>query len=164
MAANSLTAARLRELLHYDPDTGVFTNRIKRSRKTVPGAVAGCLTVGRIAIRLDGVLHLAHRLAWLYMTGEWPKMEVDHRDGDASNNRWASLRDVPHQVNIQNQRRPRADNGTGFLGVSRRGDKFLAQIADKDGGRPRIGEFATPEEAHAAYLEAKRRLHAGCTI
>ncbi len=164
MATAILTQDRLRELLHYDPDTGVFTNRVKRSRKTIAGAVAGCLSRGRVVIRLDGRLHLAHRLAWLYVHGRWPSMDVDHIDGNAQNNRLHNLRDVPHQVNIQNQRRARADNTVGLLGVSKRGGKFLAQIADKDGGRPRIGAFATPEEAHAAYLEAKRRLHEGCTI
>lgn len=163
MAAGHITAARLRELLTYDPETGAFTNRVKRSRKVVPGEPAGGLRCGYVAIRLDGRLYQAHRLAWLYMTGAWPAADVDHINGDRADNRWVNLRDVPHQANMQNQRRPRSDNKTGFLGVHRIGDRFGAQIKGPRGWLG-LGYFATPEEAHAAYLKAKRELHEGCTI
>jgi len=165
MAAADLTAARLRELLHYASDTGVFTWRVFRCGRAMPGAVAGRKSGQYWCINIDGQTFKASRLAWLYVTGEMPENVVDHWDTDKLNNRWSNLRDIPQSHNIQNQRRAQADNILGVLGVTHhaKNNKFQARITV--GGRTRsLGYFASAVEAHAAYLEAKRTLHAGCTI
>ena len=156
-----LTAARLREMLHYDPETGVFTWLIDR-----PGGVKGGMQAGRldsrgyIVIRVGGCRWLAHRLAWFYMTGERPIHEVDHRDTVRNNNRWSNLRPATRRQNGQNLRAPRSDNSTGYLGVSskRGSSSFVAQIK-VNGKTKHLGTFADPAEAHRAYLAAKREVH-----
>lgn len=165
MAKPILTAARLRELLHYDPETGAFTCRVKRGNWHV-GQTVGCLdTKDKYPrIRLDYVLHLSHRLAWLYVYGEWPK-QLDHIDGDRTNSRIANLRDVSQTWNAQNLHGPRVDNSTGRLGVTFCKDtkKWRAKI-QANGASIEVGRFSSLDEASNAYLEAKRRLHQGCTI
>lgn len=162
--AFELTAQELRQILHYDPETGVFTWLIKPSARTDAGSVAGSDNgSGYLAIGYKRKRYYCHRLAVLWMTGEWPEDRVDHRDGDTHNNAWGNLRDTSQLVNQQNQRRPRSDNTTGFLGVYPQGDKFIAQIGIC-GKRWKIGQFDTAEEASEAYLSAKRDLHEGCTI
>lgn len=119
---NDLTAERLRKLLHYDPETGEFTRLHDRGKRFKAGSVSGCLdhSTGYWRVRIDDCLYHGHRLAFLYMTGEWPKHEVDHMNGRRSDNRWSNLRDVASSVNQQNQRRARADNKCGDLGVCQR--------------------------------------------
>jgi hypothetical protein len=97
------------------------------------------------------------------MTGRWPNGVVDHINGDTSDNQWSNLRDVTHSVNCQNQRRAKRSNASGLLGVSFFDGKPRASIS-VDGRPIHLGTFDTPEAAHQAYVEAKRKLHAGCTI
>jgi len=165
MAAAILTQDRLRELLHYDPDTGVFTWRVFRCGRAMPGAVAGRVSGAYWCINIDGATFKASRLAWLYMTGSMPENIVDHRDTDKLNNRWKNLRDIPQARNLQNQRKAQADNLLGVLGVTHhpKNNKFQARIT-LDKKTRSLGYFKTAEEAHAAYIEAKRRLHEACTI
>lgn len=165
MAKTDLTAQRLRELLHYDPEAGVFTWRVDRSIKTKAGAVAGGPMVrGDHAICIDFRKHKTHRLAWLYMTGEWPKHEIDHRDTDALNNRWENLREATSAQNKQNLRKAKGRNRCGVLGVYLHGqnklgaDRWRARIR-VDGTTVHLGLFDSAELAHAAYVSAKRRLH-----
>ena len=89
-----LTYERLRELLHYDPETGAFTWIKSTYRKGQPGTPAGCLSkrLGYILIGIDKRLYYAHRLAFLWMTKQWPEKEVDHINLDKADNRWANLR------------------------------------------------------------------------
>lgn len=164
MATPIITGARLRELLHYEPLTGVFTALIKRSNTKV-GVPLGSVSNGYLLIRLDYVLYKAHRLAWLYMTGEWPEHQLDHINGVRSDNRFANLRSVTNAMNCQNQRGPRSNNRSGFLGVCwhMRARKWVAQI-QVDGAHHYLGLFETQELAHAAYLEAKRGMHLFGTI
>lgn len=163
-AAPELTAERLRELLHYDPDTGVFTWRVRTNSRAAAGAVAGAMTGrGYLRIGINRKEYMSHRLAWLYVHGSWPEGDIDHRDGNPLNNRIGNLRDVTNVVNLQNQRRARAGNKCGLLGVSPSQGKWMAQIRAE--GRNRyLGRFDTPALAHAAYLRAKRELHPGCTL
>lgn len=162
MAKTDLTAQRLREILHYDPETGVFTWRIKRGGK-MPGAVAGCKAVGKVIISIDDTLWRAHRLAWLYMTGNLPTNNIDHIDGNPHNNIFSNLRDVTQLVNAQNIRRPSKNNSIGVLGVLKHGPSWRASLL-ANGVLHRVGGFKTKEEAAVAYLELKRKFHDGCTI
>lgn len=155
-----ITYERLREMMSYDPETGVFT-RLETDDAMPAGTTHA---TGYIDIRVDGFKYRAHRLAWLYMTGSFPSGVIDHLDGVKTNNRWSNLRDVTQFVNMQNQRLPRAGSKSGWLGVTAaRGGKWLASIK-VHGRRIYLGTFREPEEAHAAYLAAKRERHAGCTI
>ena len=164
MAKPTVTAQRLRYLFNYDPATGNFTRRVRVSRNTKVGDMAGTKSPdGYLHIRVDCCLYLSHRLAWIYVTGEQPKFQIDHIDGNRCNNAFSNLRDVYCGINSQNQRSARADNKSGFLGVAKNGSGWGASI--KAGGmKHHLGTFKNPELAHAAYLEAKRRLHPGCTI
>lgn len=159
-----LNAERLRELLRYDPETGVFTWLVRTSTCIKVGDVAGTTdTLGYILIRVDGVRYKAHRLAFLWMTGEWPKDMIDHINGAKGDNRFANLRPATPAENRQNQRRAKSNSQTGLLGVCRHGKRFRATIRI-DGRYIHLGTFDTPDQAHETYLAAKRRLHSGCTI
>jgi hypothetical protein len=166
MAGADLTAQRLRDLLDYEPNTGIFTRRVWRGGTSRAGSVAGAShgKTGYLQISVDGRLYFAHRLAWLHYYGEHPKKHIDHINGDKSDNRISNLRDVSRSVNLQNVRRARVDNlATGLLGVIRSRDKFSAHIF-VDGKSKHLGVYSTAPEAHAAYLIAKRAMHEGCTI
>jgi hypothetical protein len=141
-----LTRARLRELLHYDPETGQF----RRRRPLRPGYVANLISI-------DRHIYPAHQLAWLYMTGRWGRPVIDHRDGDPANNRWANLRRATRSQNAANRRRAR-NNTSGFKGVSRCESGKWRAIVSKDGRTKRLGRYSTPQAAHAAYVAAARRL------
>lgn len=161
MAETNLTADRLRELLHYDPTTGVFTWRAGRQGVSHAGAVAGDMNKrGYWRICIDGRRYMANVLAWLYMTEMWPSLDVDHRNNVRHDNRWKNLRHVTRSVNNQNQQRARTDNKSGFLGVSpnRKGWSASITLMRK---KVHLGTFPTPEQAHAVYLHAKRQLHEG---
>lgn len=159
-----LTQGRLKELLHYCPDTGVFTRRVRTSNRVHVGDVAGnrhC--AGYWEICLGGKKHLAHRLAFLYMTGEWPKEHVDHINSDRNDNRWANLRAATNSENMQNVRVAREDNQSGLLGAHRNRRRYFAKIR-VDGKTRRLGSFGTAQEAHDAYMAAKKELHPFSTI
>lgn len=164
MTNENLTAQQLRERLDYNHQTGELTWRVNASSKARIGDVAGGPdSSGYVKIGLFGRDYRAQRLAWLHFYGEWPAGQVDHIDGNPTNNAIANLRDVEQAVNQQNQRRAHASSSHGFLGVSRLGKKWRACI--KVGAeRMYLGVFGSPEEAHAVYLDAKRRMHTGCTI
>lgn len=165
-----LTAERLREVLDYDPETGVFTWRVKLSNRALAGAVAGTLNQrwGYTYISIDSTLYRACRLAWMWMLGEWPNGNIDHLNGVRNDDRFVNLRDVSQSVNMQNIRGAHGNSHSGLLGASmmhnRRGTKPWAARIVVD-GRPRhLGYFSSGEEAHEAYIAAKRKLHEGCTI
>jgi hypothetical protein len=144
-----LTQARLKELLHYDPETGHFTWRVSRSR-TPAGSRAGTPgSNGYTNIGIDGVLRLAHRLAFLYMTGALPP-EVDHINRDKSDNRWANLRPASRRENEGNKGLL-SNNTSGHRGVSwyKRTRKWSAK-GKRDGRQIHLGYFDTLEEAAAA--------------
>lgn len=166
---NFLTAERLRELLHYDPETGLFTWAVERRRKVQAGAIAGTLNkVGYRVIRIDYRLYLAHRLAWLYSYGDWPRGVIDHVNGEHADNRLCNLRDVDDTINAQNVIKPRAHSRSGVLGahlhIRADGLPSWRAAVRVDGKTVHLGSFQTPEQAHEAYLSAKRELHDGCTL
>lgn len=152
----TMTQAELKQALHYDPATGVFTWRSSTGQRRVRvGAVAGSVkTTGYRDLSVNGRAYLAHRLAWLYMTGRWPTADVDHRNRLRDDNRFHNLREATRAQNGQN-RKPRAGSAAGFTGVSRSGGKWCAVIMA--GGRQRvIGRFDDLELAKAARLAAER--------
>jgi HNH endonuclease len=135
-----LTAERLRELMTYHPETGMFTYLVTRSPRALAGMhVAGSLNaVGYFVITIDRRHYTAHRLAWLWMTGEWPKHEIDHIDEVRTNNVWSNLRDVTRRLNLLNRR----NVGPWF-------DKSRGQWQLRV-GRMHVGRFPTREAALAA--------------
>jgi hypothetical protein len=145
---------RVRELLNYDPETGLFTWRTAR-RGAAKGAVAGSKRKdGYVVIRIDYVPILAHRLAWAHVTGSWPKEEIDHRNLDPSDNRLCNLRAATRSQNHAN-RHCYKTNTSGLKGVSwkKARNGWEAQIR-KSGKKFFLGVFQTKEEAHAAYVAA----------
>lgn len=164
---DKVTVERLREVLNYDPASGIFTWRISTCTRPLAGRVAGRIVAkGYISIGIDSVHYFAHRLAWLYVHGEWPNGLIDHINGKEADNRIANLRVVDDRTNKENQHKASIHNkSTGLLGVSfhKAGGKYTAQI-HHNRRKIHLGSFNDPNTAHMAYLEAKRRIHAGCTI
>ncbi len=155
---SELTAERLRELLSYDPATGVFTRVKTTCSRLKPGCEAGTVSVyGYVRIQVDGRIYPAHHLAWLYVHGEWPVGIIDHANGERSDNSLANLRPATISQNKANSRL-RQDNQSGFKGAYRASNgRWRAQI--RCHGRLRsLGRFATAEQAHAAYVKAAAEL------
>jgi hypothetical protein len=152
---STLTQKRLKEVLNYDPETGEFTWLVSAGRRVRVGDVAGYQRPdGYCRIQIDGRNYRAHRLAWLHMTGEWPPHQIDHINGDPSDNRTSNLRPATHSQNMANSRKPR-HNTSGFKGVSWQAAqrKWVASL--KVNGRTRfLGRFDCPAAAHAAYVAA----------
>ena len=161
---SGLTVERARELFTYDPDTGDLTRRLTLCGRAIAGRVAGFTDRdGYMSVWADGRKYLIHRLAWISYYGVWPYDQLDHIDGNRSNNRIENLREVDNAENTQNQIRPRADNRLGIMGVHNSRGKYLSQIGVA-GKNIFLGRFNTPEEAHEAYIKAKRELHPGNTL
>lgn len=156
----------LRHRLSYDPETGVF--RWKFRDDAIPmwntryaDKEAGYLSSydGYVRFAIDGVDFAAHRVAFKMMTGREPVMEIDHRNGRRHDNRWSNLREATPAQNRRNQR-PKDRGGRLPKGVYRPANRkrYVAQIK-VDRKVIYLGSFATPEAAHAAYVEASRKLH-----
>lgn len=158
-----LTQERLKEVLTYGPETGVFLNRIKRSWRSPAGSVAGCIYRGKWGsywvVRVDMKMYFAHRLAWLYMVGRWPKEHIDHINGNGIDNRMCNLREATNFENAQNIS-SKARAASGYVGVrwSPGSKKWYASIGTNYKNKF-IGLFDNPADAHAAYLSEKARIH-----
>jgi hypothetical protein len=145
-----LTADRLREVLAYDPETGEFTWREPGFGRRLD-LRAGCASKSRgyVVIRVDGRLFFAHRLAWLFMTGEWPADQVDHKNNRRADNRWMNLR--PATVSQNNHNRSVLSRSTsGVKGVSRTRSRWRASVR-VNGRTIVLGHHDTKEAAAAAY-------------
>jgi len=155
------TYERVTGLLHYEPETGVFTWRHTcGDRHTIAGQVAGGINVhGYRAIRIDGGRYRANRLAWLWMTGDWPTHIVDHENGIKADDRWSNLRAATKSQNNANSRL-KSNNKSGFKGVVYREKfgKWTAQITVNRTHRY-LGAFDSPEAAHEAWLAAAKEAH-----
>lgn len=148
-----ITAEKLRAIMQYDAGTGVFQYRIGQR----VGGIAGSFSHrGYRKVCIDGRNYYEHRLAWLYMTGEWPHAQIDHKDMNTLNNRWQNLRYAIASQNHGNSHR-RVNNTSGFKGVSwsRRNSAWIAQIT-RHGVHACLGIFTSREEAFAAYCVAAR--------
>ena len=139
---HSITLEQANEKVSYDPETGVFTLRNSGKPYLAKDGVGyRIIAFGRVKV-------LQHRLAFLFMTGQWPKQNVDHINGDRLDNRWANLRDVPQRVNCQNKAGVR--NGSKVLGANFNANAWEARI--NIGGKALyLGRFKTQQEAHDAY-------------
>jgi len=154
-----LTAERLRELLHYDENTGLFT-WLARHHKIPAGAVAGTMSLGYRRIKIDGRSHLAHCLAWYYVHGTMPHCEVDHINCVRDDNRLHNLRLATRSENAQNMIRPKSNNTSGIRGVNwyARRETWRAYIT-LNGQTKHLGYFANMEDATAARKRAEEKYH-----
>lgn len=156
-----LTQARLKELLHYDPLTGVFTWLQARGYRMAVGDIAGCIGAGGyVMISCDYHRYRAHRLAFLYMTGTFPSSDVDHKNGLRSDNRWSNIRNATRSENMQNIGGAQSNNKLGIVGVhfNKKAKKYQAMI-QVHGKNKYLGLFDTIDAASSAYLTAKNSLH-----
>lgn len=146
---------RLREVLDYDPVSGQFRWKVQLSPRGSSGSLAGSQRPsGYIQISVDGEQHYAHRLAWMYVTGSFPKEHVDHVDGKRSNNAFKNLRECNRRENGQN----RSSASVKGCTWDKQKGKFRAQIG-VDGKIVNLGLHSTMEDAQSAYASAKRELH-----
>jgi hypothetical protein len=163
----ALTQERLKHLFTYDPMTGFLTRRVKSKNGHKAGTVASARDVdGYVIVGIDGRTYFAHRLAWLYMFGAFPAGEIDHKNHIHDDNRLSNLRDVSTSRNQQNRIKAQANNRTsGLLGVSWHKDNKRWRATIHINGRQRlVGQFDSAQEAHVAYIQAKRESHECCTI
>jgi len=162
----SIDVEVLRGLLDYDPKSGVLTWKHRQDARPqwnakCAGKIAGSLnkSIGYVTLRIFDKAYYAHRVAYALMTGEWPKNGIDHINGDRKDNRWDNLRPANQSQNMMNRRKS-AKNSTGYKGVcyDKTHKVYVADIR-ANGKSIRIGRYATPEEAHAAYCKASADLH-----
>ena len=157
-----LTVQRLKEVLHYDADTGLFTRFAGRGRWKER---AGTINRGYLTIIVDQKRYRAHRLAWLYVHGEWPNDEIDHINGERADNRISNLRVATRTQNLHNISKANRNSKSGLRGTMwiSSTNKWRAAIV-VEGKFKHLGMFDEAEQAHAVYVEAKRILHPFCTI
>ena len=151
MSENLLTQKRLREVLEYSPESGIFVWKIRVSNRIRIGDTAGHRQhIGYIHIAIDNKTYYAHRLAFLYMEGYFPENDVDHLDGVRNNNRWKNLRHASRSCNLQNTKL-RPISTSGFMGVSwsKYAKKWHARICIHR-KRIHLGYYDTAEEAAIA--------------
>jgi hypothetical protein len=150
MKNNNLTHEMLCETLNYNPDTGVFI-WVKGLYKSVKsGSTAGAThSQGYEQICINRKRYYSHRLAWFYVNKKWPEYNIDHIDGDTSNNKINNLRDVKQVENARNRHRVRSDSSTGIRGVSRHGNKYRF-VATVDKSRKVIGTYDDINAARVA--------------
>lgn len=169
-SCHDLSMAEVLEQVSYNPESGVFTwiggRRQKGAHRRTAGAPASRKAAsGYLAVTISGVPVLCHRLAWFITYGAWPTEDVDHANGNRQDNRIANLRHGDRSFNMQNLKRSHRDSASQILGAhfDRRRGRWMSSIC-KQRRTKFLGYFDTAEEAGAAYLAAKRRLHEGCTI
>lgn len=154
-----LTQERLKEILEYNPKTGVFTYLIPRGGKS-PGDQAGSINqLGYCQIEIDYKKHLRHRLAWLYIYGEFPEGFLDHVNGITTDDRIENLREATAGENQFNSRR-RKDNKSGFKGVHwHKGiNKWVGSVKHNK-KQIHVGSFDCPKKANQAVKAKREELH-----
>lgn len=159
MATDLITQERLKNLLHYNPDTGVFTRR-NTFRNLTAGSVVGCVGAGGyMQCSLDNKMYKMHRLAWLYVHGRWPADQIDHINHNVTDNRILNLREVSCAENHQNRAR-RTKNSSGYLGVGwHKRDKRWQVHIEVNGKRHHIGYYTQLPDAIAARKAAELKYH-----
>ena len=162
---NHIDSTRLKEILNYDPETGIFTWKERPARCIAIGDIAGCSKFRYTTICISYRNYGAHRLAWLYVHDEWPPEFVDHINGLTHDNRICNLRLADNSGNQQNQKKAQSNNKSGYLGVDwhKKSKSWRASLVVNK-KRTELCGFKTPEEASQAYLAAKRELHPFSTL
>ena len=161
----NLTQDLVKHYFNYDPETGIFIRKITTAKSSKIGEIAGGKDQkGYIRIRILNKKYRAHKLAWLYMYGNYPE-QIDHINGIKDDNRISNLRLADNFINSQNKRKLLKSNKSGYMGVHFDNNikMFRARIGHK-GKNICLGFYDDPKVAGEAYLKAKRELHAGCTI
>ena len=159
---STLTQNRVKDILNYDPISGIFTWKVNVSSTGRAGNVAGSANkAGYLLIRVDKKLYLAHRLAALYREGEFPPALIDHLDMNKSNNSWANLRHATKAENSQNKMKAQSNNSkTGLLGVFwSEQQKMWGAKVNVNRRQHHAGFHSTPELAYEAYVNLKRAIH-----
>jgi hypothetical protein len=155
--APRISQERLKALLSYDPATGIFMNLVTR-RSAKKGKRAGWINAyGYRCVRLDGRTYYMGPLAWFYVTGYWPKDEIDHRNLNKRDDSFSNLREATRSQNCANKRVQKT-SVLGIKGVHFRFGRYIA-IIKKAGKLRHLGCFATLELARAAYRAAAQELH-----
>lgn len=159
-----LTAQHVKNVFSYNADTGIFNWRQKVAQRVKIGDLVGSKHhSGYLTVFTLGRSYRLHRLAWLYVHGTMPTCLIDHINGVKSDNRIVNLRLSNPMENAQNRHQAQRGAESGLLGVARNGNNWQAYI--RVNKIPKyLGTFKTPQEAHQAYLVAKRKYHAACTI
>ena len=156
-----ITQERLHELFDYDASTGNFIRKTNVTYNAKIGDVAGCKdhSTGYLRLRIDGKAYYCHRLAWFYVHGSLPAMQIDHINGNRTDNRIENLREASNYENCLNNSL-RTNNTSGYIGVSwsKNMKKWESYITSNQ-KRIKLGYFDDPEKAHQAYVEAKQKLH-----
>jgi len=153
-----LTQDRLKELLHYDEETGIFTRKTRVANR-LAGSVSGARhNKGYIQIMIDGENHLAHRLAWFYVYGKWPINQIDHINRIKTDNKIKNLRDVDSSINQHNVG-IRSHNSSGVTGVykSSRSKKWVATIEVRN-KKHCLGTYSSLDEAKFARQEFEKQI------
>ena len=165
MTAEIVGAARLRELLSYNPETGIF-EWLRRVNAMVPAGPAGSVNaIGYRYITIKRRHYLAHRLAWFMSYGTWPEIQIDHINGAKDDNRLCNLREATRSLNSQNQVRAHRRNASGLIGAHwNPKDRNWRSHIMVNGRVIGLGAFPSAQAAHEAYIAAKRIHHKGCTI
>jgi hypothetical protein len=158
-----LTHDRVRELLAYDPETGILTWRARTTPaafKVRVGAEAGTLhRTGRYRqIQIHGRIYKAHRLGWFHYHGAWPIMAIDHINGNPSDNRLCNLRLATTSQNIANSRRRKHPHRLKGAFFDKKSRKWRSEVT-KDYKKVWVGSFDTEIEAHEAYVRAAKQIH-----
>jgi len=155
-----LTQEELKETLDYDPESGIFRWKVAKGLRVKVGDIAGTLHPnGYRYIKINGKRYLEHRLAWLYVHGEWPEDMIDHINGIKDDNRIENLRESTRSENGMN-RSKQINNTSGYKGVTwnKAAQKWHTQIMINN-KQKYLGYFDSPEEAYAAYCKAAEELH-----
>ena len=135
---NNITQEYLKSILSYDPETGLFTWLVQKGARALVGSIAGTIrNNGYLKINIDKQLYYAHRLAHLYMTGEWPKNHIDHINGIKNDNHWCNLREATYSQNNKN----RASYGSTDKNIYPYRGRFVIRVC--------LGTYDTKEEAIA---------------
>lgn len=153
-----LEISELKNLLDYNQGTGMFVWKVDHGPKYKAGTDAGYVGQGYVRIYIKRKSYQAHRLAWLYVHGEWPKGEIDHINRDGTDNRIVNLRDVTHSQNMINKG-PKSNNTTGHPGVQydRQRNKYRAVVA-REGRKYCGGRHPTIEAAIAARKRLEKEV------
>ena len=152
-----ITQAELKTLLTYDPNTGVFKWAVGQPGRRLNSVAGSVSAKGYRVLRVNYVQYRAARLAWLYMTGNWPFV-VDHFNGDTLDDSFANLRNVSPLLNTQNRHKANSNSLSGLIGALKSHKGWRARI-HINGKRVDLGTYSTPEKAHEVYMQAKRLNH-----